>query len=163
VLMLFVLHLNRFVAVVFMYMPTRYEHSQCAAHLLLELPRLSMICPANCSGRGRCDFTLSTPQCECFDRSDTSPLCLSCNITRPNFKCTSIGFTHTITPRPTEANRSSSIIRSDVAWEAYIGITYHCLEFRLDESSIKRKMTPKNSNLGLLVNLTLLSLKYLTY
>ena len=107
-------------AVVFMYMPTRYEHSQCAAHLLLELLRLSMICPANCSGRGRCDFTLSTPQCECFDRSDTSPLCLSSpfsfapTISPAPTLSARPSVSPTITPRPTEAN-SSSMIRSDVA------------------------------------------------
>ena len=106
-------------AVVFMYMLTRYEHSQCAAYLLLELPRLSMICPANCSGRGRCDFTLSTPQCECFDRSDTSPLCLlspfsfAPTISPAPTLSARPSVSPTITPRPTEAN-SSSVIKSDV-------------------------------------------------
>lgn len=127
-LMLYVLHLNRsapskymHMAAVFMYMLTCYEHSQCAAYLLLELLRLSMICPANCSGRGRCDFTLSTPQCECFDRSDTSPLCLSSpfsfapTISPAPTLSARPSVSPTITPRPTEANSSSSIMRSDVA------------------------------------------------
>ncbi|KAL7545373.1 hypothetical protein ACHAWF_008721 [Thalassiosira exigua] len=33
------------------------------------------VCPANCAGRGVCDFTLSPAQCKCFDKGDTSPFC----------------------------------------------------------------------------------------
>lgn len=33
------------------------------------------ICPANCAGRGICDYSLSPAQCECFDKSDSSPSC----------------------------------------------------------------------------------------
>jgi hypothetical protein len=50
-------------------------------------PRLSsvcpdMFCPANCAGRGKCNFNavvngVVRPQCECFDTSDTSPGCTS--------------------------------------------------------------------------------------
>ena len=48
-------------------------------------PRLSsvcpdMFCPANCAGRGVCNFEnvldgITRPKCECYDRSDTSPGC----------------------------------------------------------------------------------------
>ncbi len=48
-------------------------------------PRLSsvcpdMFCPANCAGRGHCNFDaevngVKRPQCECFDKTDTSKGC----------------------------------------------------------------------------------------
>jgi hypothetical protein len=55
----------------------------------ITCPRLSqvcpdMFCPANCAGRGVCNFesaidtngTLDVrPRCECFDKNDTSPAC----------------------------------------------------------------------------------------
>mmetsp|Transcript_7947 Transcript_7947/g.11164 ORF Transcript_7947/g.11164 Transcript_7947/m.11164 type:complete len:650 (-) Transcript_7947:157-2106(-) len=51
----------------------------------LTCPRLSsacpdMYCPANCAGRGVCNFKASVngtvrPQCECFNKNDTSPGC----------------------------------------------------------------------------------------
>lgn len=51
------------------------------------------ICPANCAGRGICDYTLSPARCECFDRSDTSPFCSG----SPH------SFAPTISPMPTES------------------------------------------------------------
>ena len=33
----------------------------------------SLVCPTNCSGRGRCNF--ETHKCECFDADDTSETC----------------------------------------------------------------------------------------
>jgi len=33
------------------------------------------ICPANCSGRGICQWNLTTPKCKCFDEEDTSKNC----------------------------------------------------------------------------------------
>lgn len=53
--------------------------------LTIKCPRLSsacpdMFCPANCAGRGVCDFTALVngtirPKCMCFNTSDTSPGC----------------------------------------------------------------------------------------
>jgi len=51
------------------------------------------ICPANCAGRGICDYTLSPARCECFDRSDTSPFCSG----SPH------SFAPTTSPAPTES------------------------------------------------------------
>jgi hypothetical protein len=59
---------------------------------------LRSICPANCAGRGECDFSLSPPQCECFDRSDKSPLCAS----------SPWSFAPTISPAPTDSLSPSS-------------------------------------------------------
>jgi len=51
----------------------------------ITCPRLSqacpdMFCPANCAGRGLCNFSASVngtiqPRCECFDKNDTSVGC----------------------------------------------------------------------------------------
>lgn len=43
-------------------------------------PRLAsicpdMICPANCSGKGECDYLRQDPECVCFDPADKSPGC----------------------------------------------------------------------------------------
>ena len=53
----------------------------------IKCPRLSsvcpdMFCPANCAGRGVCNFNadvngITRPKCECFDTTDTSPGCTS--------------------------------------------------------------------------------------
>ena len=52
------------------------RYNSCLNKLLqLSTMTLRSICPANCAGRGICDYTLSPAQCECFDRSDTSPFC----------------------------------------------------------------------------------------
>ena len=79
-----------------------------------------MICPANCAGRGRCDYTLSPPQCECVDRSDTSPLCLSSpfsfapTISPAPTTSAKPTASPTITPRPTESN--DSVYRSGLGY-----------------------------------------------
>lgn len=46
----------------------------------IQCPRLTqvcpnMFCPAMCSGKGICDWSLPTPSCSCFDESDTTPGC----------------------------------------------------------------------------------------
>jgi len=46
----------------------------------IECPRLSVvcrdtICPANCSGKGLCDYCMETPQCICDEEYDTTPGC----------------------------------------------------------------------------------------
>lgn len=35
----------------------------------------SMFCPANCGGRGICNYNAQFPVCECFDPDDTSNDC----------------------------------------------------------------------------------------
>eukprot|EP00587_Corethron_hystrix_P002943 CAMPEP_0113302822 /NCGR_PEP_ID=MMETSP0010_2-20120614/3491_1 /TAXON_ID=216773 ORGANISM="Corethron hystrix, Strain 308" /NCGR_SAMPLE_ID=MMETSP0010_2 /ASSEMBLY_ACC=CAM_ASM_000155 /LENGTH=706 /DNA_ID=CAMNT_0000156709 /DNA_START=71 /DNA_END=2191 /DNA_ORIENTATION=- /assembly_acc=CAM_ASM_000155 len=50
----------------------------------IECPRKSAVCPelfcpANCAGRGRCDFSLVHPRCICFDENDTRPGCFESN------------------------------------------------------------------------------------
>ena len=56
------------------------------------------ICPANCAGRGTCDFSLTPPQCECFDRSDSSQFCTS----------SPWSFAPTISPAPTISTSPSA-------------------------------------------------------
>lgn len=56
------------------------------------------MCPGNCSGRGRCDYSLSPPQCECFNRQDTSPLCLE----------SPWSFAPTFSPVPTTSSRPTT-------------------------------------------------------
>jgi len=56
------------------------------------------ICPANCAGRGRCDFTQSPAACECFDRDDSTPLCLA----------SPWSFSPTASPRPTDSAMPSA-------------------------------------------------------
>mmetsp|Transcript_17574 Transcript_17574/g.31775 ORF Transcript_17574/g.31775 Transcript_17574/m.31775 type:complete len:240 (+) Transcript_17574:2147-2866(+) len=56
------------------------------------------LCPANCAGRGICDFSLSPPMCECFDRNDTSPFCSE----SPS------SFAPTVSPAPTQKSVVSS-------------------------------------------------------
>eukprot|EP00579_Thalassiosira_antarctica_P010016 CAMPEP_0201910674 /NCGR_PEP_ID=MMETSP0903-20130614/1961_1 /ASSEMBLY_ACC=CAM_ASM_000552 /TAXON_ID=420261 /ORGANISM="Thalassiosira antarctica, Strain CCMP982" /LENGTH=744 /DNA_ID=CAMNT_0048445341 /DNA_START=36 /DNA_END=2270 /DNA_ORIENTATION=- len=47
---------------------------------IVQCPRLAvvcphLVCPANCSGRGVCDYCLEIPQCVCDDPFDESPGC----------------------------------------------------------------------------------------
>ncbi|KAL7528485.1 hypothetical protein ACHAXR_002472, partial [Thalassiosira sp. AJA248-18] len=47
---------------------------------IVQCPRLAVICPhlvcpANCSGKGVCDYCLESPQCVCDDPFDESPGC----------------------------------------------------------------------------------------
>jgi len=42
-----------------------------------------LICPANCAGRGICDYTLEDPKCTCFHKDDKSPGCTNEIITVP--------------------------------------------------------------------------------
>jgi hypothetical protein len=46
----------------------------------IKCPRLAtvcphLVCPANCSGKGVCDYCLEVPQCLCDDPNDTTPGC----------------------------------------------------------------------------------------
>lgn len=46
----------------------------------IQCPRLAVICPdfvcpANCSGKGVCDYSAFPPKCNCFDSEDTSARC----------------------------------------------------------------------------------------
>eukprot|EP00579_Thalassiosira_antarctica_P000623 CAMPEP_0201866140 /NCGR_PEP_ID=MMETSP0902-20130614/819_1 /ASSEMBLY_ACC=CAM_ASM_000551 /TAXON_ID=420261 /ORGANISM="Thalassiosira antarctica, Strain CCMP982" /LENGTH=766 /DNA_ID=CAMNT_0048391049 /DNA_START=19 /DNA_END=2317 /DNA_ORIENTATION=- len=72
------------------------------------------ICPANCAGRGICDYTLSPAQCECFDRSDTSPFCsespwsFAPTISPAPTISASPTAAPTISPRPTESLQTRS-------------------------------------------------------
>jgi len=67
------------------------------------------ICPANCSGRGQCDFSVTPAQCECFDRTDTSEICsgspwsFSPTISPAPTISASPSASPTISPMPTEA------------------------------------------------------------
>jgi len=49
------------------------------------------ICPANCAGRGICDFSQSPAQCQCFNQDDTSEFCAD----------SPYSFAPTISPAPT--------------------------------------------------------------
>jgi len=72
------------------------------------------ICPANCAGRGICDYTLSPAQCECFDRSDTSPFCsespwsFAPTISPAPTISASPTAAPTISPKPTESLQTRS-------------------------------------------------------
>lgn len=68
-------------------------------------PSFAQICPesvceANCSGRGVCDYSQSTPQCECFDRADNSAACGGTMLQR--------SFAPTISPAPTQSPHPSA-------------------------------------------------------
>lgn len=46
----------------------------------IQCPRLAVMCPdfacpANCSGKGVCDYSAFPPKCNCFDTEDTSARC----------------------------------------------------------------------------------------
>jgi len=72
------------------------------------------ICPANCSGRGQCDFSITPAQCECFDRTDTSSICAGSpwsfapTISPAPTQSASPSLAPTISPRPTELPKVSS-------------------------------------------------------
>ncbi|KAL7534587.1 hypothetical protein ACHAXR_005971 [Thalassiosira sp. AJA248-18] len=55
------------------------------------------ICPANCAGRGICDYSLSPAQCKCFDQTDTSPFC----------SASPLSFPPTVSPVPTQGGSPS--------------------------------------------------------
>ena len=57
------------------------------------------ICPANCAGRGVCDFSLSPAQCQCFDRGDPSPFCAG----------SPLEFAPTISPSPTTSPSPTAV------------------------------------------------------
>ena len=37
----------------------------------------SFICPKNCAGRGKCDYSKAIPTCICNDLQDSSPFCVN--------------------------------------------------------------------------------------
>lgn len=43
-----------------------------------------MFCPAMCSGKGICDWSLSKPACQCFDPSDTTEGCFDSRPVEPD-------------------------------------------------------------------------------
>merc|ERR1712151_113268 len=43
-----------------------------------------LICPANCSGKGKCIWNTKIPYCECFDTNDTSDGCYGSNYDKPS-------------------------------------------------------------------------------
>lgn len=57
-----------------------HEYPNFLQGYTFECPRLAVvcpdfICPANCSGKGVCDYDRDRPICECFDPNDVSPGC----------------------------------------------------------------------------------------
>jgi hypothetical protein len=42
---------------------------------LSDSQKPSFICPKNCAGRGRCDYSRAIPNCVCNDPGDLSPFC----------------------------------------------------------------------------------------
>jgi len=62
---------------------------------VLTCPRLStacpdLYCPANCAGRGTCDFEntengTAVPKCKCFNQTDTSPACTESYVPKGNY------------------------------------------------------------------------------
>jgi len=61
----------------------------------------SLICPANCAGKGLCDWGLKDPECVCFDKTDKSPMCLNSpnigNVTHVK------GISNVIPPEPVDS------------------------------------------------------------
>lgn len=54
-----------------------------------KCPRLSvacpdMFCPGNCGGKGKCNYALTPPACECFDETDATPYCSETQIRSPD-------------------------------------------------------------------------------
>jgi hypothetical protein len=46
--------------------------------------QISMFCPAMCSGKGICDWSLAKPACQCFDPSDTTEGCYESKPAEPD-------------------------------------------------------------------------------
>jgi len=51
-----------------------------SSNIIIECPKIeticpNIICPANCSGKGMCDYSLDVPICICDDPFDTTPGC----------------------------------------------------------------------------------------
>ncbi len=57
-----------------------------------------LVCPGNCAGRGECDYSTSPPQCNCYDRDDSSPFCID----------SPWSFAPTISPAPTQSKSPSA-------------------------------------------------------
>lgn len=59
---------------------SNYHNNNHNNDIIIECPKIetvcpNIICPANCSGKGMCDYSLDVPICICDDPYDTSPGC----------------------------------------------------------------------------------------
>eukprot|EP00586_Coscinodiscus_wailesii_P020979 CAMPEP_0172492474 /NCGR_PEP_ID=MMETSP1066-20121228/23654_1 /TAXON_ID=671091 /ORGANISM="Coscinodiscus wailesii, Strain CCMP2513" /LENGTH=588 /DNA_ID=CAMNT_0013262139 /DNA_START=416 /DNA_END=2182 /DNA_ORIENTATION=+ len=66
-----------------------YLDEEAKGRPMFECPRLATVCPhlfcpANCSGKGTCDYSLSKPKCNCFDPQDQSEGCFGVDFTAQN-------------------------------------------------------------------------------
>uniref|UniRef100_A0A7R9WA24 Leishmanolysin-like peptidase n=1 Tax=Pseudictyota dubia TaxID=2749911 RepID=A0A7R9WA24_9STRA len=84
-----------------------------------------LVCPAHCSGRGVCDWTLDDPECRCNDDADDSPICAN----SPTVTIMS----PTVSPRPTRTpvvSETDPPASAPVSQEARSSGFRHCRQRR---------------------------------